>query len=828
MENNFLPKLCGVEFQNNKIEKDEPLIITTRWKNIGEGRADFRGRIAVDLDFFGYQRLEENNDTNYTVKWSPFPAVYQWEKDEIIATTGIFRNKGNTWGGSYKINVALLDDNGNRVKFVGKDGNMVDHEFVEIVDIGWGHGKKRLWATDRYKNYVYDDEFTEKTPAPAELLFNNFWRFDNNEGVLIGCGDWQYDAQIIEVHTRKIDTDTHRYLHGSEDMEIKLINADKNELRYKVGTYCGSFHIVYSGTYDKKLRVSLENAVMDEGFEIISVYFPCLISADEKAKMVDLYFGGRLVDVKTTVPMGLRHPFDADELGSLYDDNQHLVIDTSDLNTVLYQSINEINGKKSGVVGIELFIMKAAHKAGLKSIMLPHPSDCRIQSAEVGWNAASKILREKYHSNGNHLYDRTITYKILADCGPRVPEDAGKYPPPMTLAQIRKVVQDMNKAFDGAHQVSYIIGWQFEGHDTGFPNIDRVAINPRFECTEQELVDFLAECREYNASVSLHDNFEDIYLEPGTTTEHTGLDCYGEMYKCWIWNGGQGYIQMPKKVVDSGRARERITNIVKRFNIKDTYHLDGLTSEILREDFDPAMPTSFHENIEAKKEIVKIWNEFGIDISSESLTSPLVGTIGHAWSTRDRLTNATFYPGEFAIPVVAMACHGIIPYNMIQTGDLFNHDFLMWGIAYGGYAGIGDVSEVTTAHINGTYLQSVPISLIEYEKMVSCDVSEDYINVEYTNNCHVYCDKKNQKYEIVKNGVVIGKDFTTFAEGFKPDTYLAYSDHDCTVVYDAPEGWTDATAIEFLNGDKEITAEIKDGKITLTLTAYQPVRVTKK
>jgi hypothetical protein len=120
------------------------------------------------------------------------------------------------------------------------------------------------------------------------------------------------------------------------------------------------------------------------------------------------------------------------------------------------------------------------------------------------------------------------------------------------------------------------------------------------------------------------------------------------------------------------------------------------------------------------------------------------------------------------------------------------------------------------------------MGLIEYEKMVKYDLTEDYANAYYTNDCHVFCDNKNQKYEVVKNGIVIAKDYTTFAEGFKEGTYLAYAAEDCTVVYDAPAGWENAVGIEFLNDDKEVPLTIKDGKITLTLTSCQPMRVVKK
>ncbi len=123
MEKQFLPKLCGVEFENNKIEKGDPLVVTTRWKNTSEKTADFIGQVAIDIDIFNYQRIEPHIQRNYNIKWSPYPAMFQWKKDQMIETAAVWRNSAGTqWVGAFKVSVSLLDDNGTRIPFICKDG----------------------------------------------------------------------------------------------------------------------------------------------------------------------------------------------------------------------------------------------------------------------------------------------------------------------------------------------------------------------------------------------------------------------------------------------------------------------------------------------------------------------------------------------------------------------------------------------------------------------------------------------------------------------------------------------------------------------------------
>lgn len=113
------------------------------------------------------------------------------------------------------------------------------------------------------------------------------------------------------------------------------------------------------------------------------------------------------------------------------------------------------------------------------------------------------------------------------------------------------------------------------------------------------------------------------------------------------------YTVEPKKYVTSGKAAERIEQTVNRFGIHTSYHLDVLSSENRRYDFDQAALTDARENLEYKKEIVRQFNRRGIDVTSETLAEPFIGVIGAAHSTRYNFVRHLFDGDQF-VPLTTL------------------------------------------------------------------------------------------------------------------------------------------------------------------------------
>jgi len=109
-----------------------------------------------------------------------------------------------------------------------------------------------------------------------------------------------------------------------------------------------------------------------------------------------------------------------------------------------------------------------------------------------------------------HDYDQVLVYKIAVDYCPANPM------PPLNAAQTLDVIRRIDNLTRGIPKIVYLVGWQYRGHDTGYPALDKV--NERLKRPEDanaldSLRWLMREGPKYHTLVSLHVNFSDCYLD---------------------------------------------------------------------------------------------------------------------------------------------------------------------------------------------------------------------------------------------------------------------------------------------------------------------------
>jgi len=109
-----------------------------------------------------------------------------------------------------------------------------------------------------------------------------------------------------------------------------------------------------------------------------------------------------------------------------------------------------------------------------------------------------------------HDYDQVLVYKIAVDYCPANPM------PPLNAAQTLDVIRRIDNLTRGIPKIVYLVGWQYRGHDTGYPALDKV--NERLKRSEDanaldSLRWLMREGPKYHTLVSLHVNFSDCYLD---------------------------------------------------------------------------------------------------------------------------------------------------------------------------------------------------------------------------------------------------------------------------------------------------------------------------
>jgi hypothetical protein len=109
-----------------------------------------------------------------------------------------------------------------------------------------------------------------------------------------------------------------------------------------------------------------------------------------------------------------------------------------------------------------------------------------------------------------HEYDQMLTYKIMVDQCP-----TSKLTP-LNAAQALDVIRRVDHLTRGIPKIVYLVGWQYRGHDTGYPALDKVNdhLKRPEDATALDSLRWLMNAGpKHHTLVSLHVNFSDCYLD---------------------------------------------------------------------------------------------------------------------------------------------------------------------------------------------------------------------------------------------------------------------------------------------------------------------------
>lgn len=155
------------------------------------------------------------------------------------------------------------------------------------------------------------------------------------------------------------------------------------------------------------------------------------------------------------------------------------------------------------------------------------------------------------------LYRTHIWYKILNEeptAGVRA-----------TFKQSEEIIRAIHNVTDGLPQMVYLVGWQYDGHDTGYPAMDRVNAALGGEEGLRSLIDV---CRNrYATLVSYHCNIDDTYANRPAHDPSTAAD-NGNISHCLD--------------VESGKIFKKLDAMMRVAPVERTIHFDNtrITSRV--------------------------------------------------------------------------------------------------------------------------------------------------------------------------------------------------------------------------------------------------------
>lgn len=818
-------KLLSVDISYNLFDPGDKIYITTKWQNNGV-KPRFNAQIATDFIFCGRHRRDETQTDIFKTSWYPVPAVFQWEQGEVWTTTGVW-NVPSTWGGSFAVNISLVDEKGKNVEFIGKNGIKTASQFISEIDIGWTYGRNQL-LQQRIPIHI---DFNKETNYNLlnEIKTVCFQGYKFNEDYPAVCGfekdNWYDFAPVLTL--RKISDNSKLIFIGNEGIKYE-ITKNKNNIIYSASNQYCKFDvlILYKKTH---LEIDLENIAVKEDYELISFEIPSLVQMNnEETEFTNFYGGGRRIRLKNALYQSKNFHYDVCNMVAASSNSGSFCLEATDVDNIIKQSvIKRGNEAKTVSIGATIRACIKADKEGMKSIPVSLKPLKLWYKKENDWKMAAEIIKETFIGNYPHIYENTLMYKIMLDASGQYEEDNPSrwvFAKITTLKDVKKMIMNMYHLSQGMHQVVYLIGWQSGGHDLSYPYPYKFPFNPNCG-TIEEFNALREELKEYNVELSLHDNFDDAYLSKKyqLNPEIISHDEKGNPWKGWMWAGGMSYIVDPKAYVLSGEMVERVEYVTKDYGIENTYHLDVLTSEMRRYNFNDKYLTCANEGIDYKIKMIEAFNKKGIDITSETLSMPFVGKIGYAQNTRYNTSNVLFF-GEEVAPLTTIAFHGITPY---KTGSNGSKESIFKTIAFGASCCIEvecETSEVLNAR--NLYLSSIPMSKLAYMRVVDAKSENGIWEIEYENG-KVYADFNSKNYRIELDGKIVSENYTSFIS-LKDNEYIYFSMKGGEVKLELPEDWEKALVSEIgENGIKSEFVILKDKAFVLNAKPDVPYKLTK-
>lgn len=258
----------------------------------------------------------------------------------------------------------------------------------------------------------------------------------------------------------------------------------------------------------------------------------------------------------------------------------------------------------------------------------------------------------------NFDYSKTLTMKMFLS----IPDEQHKKT--IVHANFEKALEYI-KAVDkitlGVPKIIYLVGWQYLGHDSGYPAFFEVNEALKRDCdatARDSLLWLMEEAYKYNTTVSLHINMYDAYKNSPLWELYVekGLICLDEnknLYKAGFWNGQQAYAISYKREWDCGFAQRRIDKLLELLPIEraGTIHIDAFHC---RPDVGHGLTLS--DSHEGRLKIIRYFRSKGIDVTSEYLyydtdkgepkTEHLVGVVPLAYHLSQSLIDYMSRPAS--------------------------------------------------------------------------------------------------------------------------------------------------------------------------------------
>lgn len=595
------------------------------------------------------------------------------------------------------------------------------------------------------------------------------------------------------------------------------------------------------------LTVTMHGVEEHEGYELISVHMPRLVTAREEdgaGWLVHGDSGGSWVNLNEAKPGGVApNSF----WGKIYSSLPVVMVGTDRMmcvqETTALMDTTEINvygdgnkrrasmgsDKVNRVHGGECYNLNLGRSAPLNcgnratpNLPVEERSSCRLDflpvrgAAKDAWLDGARLIRARMPAIPKDFYHDKYMYGIRCD-------EPLFEKPTATFEECERLIADVAALTDRAPQIVHLWGWQFKGKDTGYPAVN--VVDERIGGYDG-MMRVMERGRAHNATVSLSDNYDDAYKSsPAWDDAMVARRPDGQLWQSRSWTGEVSWILGLAKYME-GPGVERVRYTCERYKLPYTSHVDVLSYYAIRNDWDAKRPASGIRNLrEGRYRVLEEFAKYGVDITSEGLRYPMIGRMSCTWYAQ---TSESCPFGGKTIPLLPLVYGKSAIWGL--SGGLSALSFelrarhLFWG---------AQAHEIVTAatdheHITDVYyMMVVPWMHLHRRQIIGFERNGERVAITYEGLSRVEIDWEAKNYRVVLDGVEVASQDATYCP-LDEERLCLYSTTTQRLSAALPSGWKvdDVSAIALSAETRlSVAVAIEAGRIAVQAQARQPVIV---
>ena len=236
-----------------------------------------------------------------------------------------------------------------------------------------------------------------------------------------------------------------------------------------------------------------------------------------------------------------------------------------------------------------------------------------------------------------HDYSRTLTMKLALS----IPDNSGGSRIFCTFDQVAEILPRLDAVTRGIPKILYLVGWQYKGHDDGYPawfEVNQDLMGAEDADALESLLKLMALGRRHNTTVSLHINMTDAYMNSPLWKEYwsegiISKNRKGGPLRIGTWNNRDAFQVCYTREWEKGYAVKRIDRLIEMLPLQEagTIHIDAFFARA-----NPGEGISVEQEQETRRKIVRYWRSRGIDVTSEFIyretgRDDLIGLVPMIW-----------------------------------------------------------------------------------------------------------------------------------------------------------------------------------------------------